>query len=245
MESPSRKVHHLSVKKRLVRASAMVALGLGVALGPMPIAFAKGATQAVIRGPGITHPITVTDPDEIQSLDEWSGFAARLWPSGCSQYHGCVRRPSGDLGTPYIVAYTMFSNEKVVQFIYPSASAGPTTYVPAGQKYLGHQRTVGGWFVAGRSLSQTLADLGVPSPGPLVSGGTNATDQRSSSRLPWLLILVAILGSLTAIAAGLRSTRKRRELLKTKAARLSSHLPPMPRSRNRGSAQEIERGNRG
>jgi hypothetical protein len=195
-----------------VRIALAIALALGTLLGTSFPALAKGSTSAVIRGPGLSSPITVTHADELDSLDESSGLTTGLWRGSCQTYHGCVRHPTGDLGSPYTVTYTLFPHGTVVQFIYPDASAGPTAYVPAGQRLMGGQSTVGGWFVAGRTLSQLLLDLGVPSPGPLVSAGPEAPTAAGKSWLPALTLAIVILVLISLAAAWRRASGKPEKL---------------------------------
>ena len=100
-------------------------------------------------------------------------------------------------------------SDEVVQYIFPYAAPGPTTHVPAGQRYW-MEKTVGGWFTARPGLRQLLIDIGIPPKHASAEAtGATAPDQDRRSPLPAVLAVSAILALLAAIAATRARSRRR------------------------------------
>jgi hypothetical protein len=164
----------------------VAALALSSVAAP---ALAKGASKIVIQGPGLAHPITV-EPGESTSSDQlWplmidSRFFLGLCHGRCESKSRLARRPSQDLGPRYALTYTMnleVTPHEVVQYVFPYAQPKPVTFMPAGQTFLQHQKTGGGWFVAPERLKRELISLVLPataaeattppSPSPIARAG--------------------------------------------------------------------------
>lgn len=157
-------------------------------------AAAKGPSQAVIEGPGLTSPITVGDPGaasigpQLADLIQRSGLFTQLW---CPRCEGRLReRPSGELGPRYVVTYTMpdptdaAASTEVTQDLYPFASPQPVTYMSRGQSFWGTQRTVGGWFIGHPGLRHLLRDIGVPAPATATTAQQPPTDGGRTLTVP-------------------------------------------------------------
>jgi hypothetical protein len=151
------------MKRSFARVVPVLALCVGWALWASPPAFAKGPSQAVLEGPGISSPIAVRDPGdpsigpELASLIKDSGLFIAL----CQTCEARLRqRPTAELGQRYVVTYTMGTrSDEIVQYLFPYAVPTPVTYVPAGQ-WFARQSTVGGWFIASPRLRRLLMSLG-------------------------------------------------------------------------------------
>jgi hypothetical protein len=148
----------LSVVLTLGLLSSCTAATLLVMLTPSP-AFAKGPNKAVVSGPGLTHPITLTS-DEVPFIFFMSrpGRNALL-----------PRRPGGPLGPRYTVTYPAVwgaHSGKVIQYVFPYARPRPVTYTPPNQRPMpllpGYT-----WEAAHRSFAGTfLRALGLPTTQP-------------------------------------------------------------------------------
>lgn len=163
-----------------------------VALAAAAPAVAKGPADATVTGPALAKPITVrwTVGDSAHApfgeLVEGAGFfavAVGRTPDPLS------RRPNGDLGPRYTIAYGGLGHDpdtKIRQELYPYAEAGPVTYLKPGQP-LYNGTTVGGWYRAPESFKQALVSMGLPpsAPAPRAS--------RSNSRPVWMLAPIAAL----------------------------------------------------
>ncbi len=181
-------------------------------------AAAKGPSQAVIEGPGLTSPITVGDPgptsvgaQQLGDLIQRSGLFTQLW---CTRCGGRLReRPSGELGPRYVVTYTMgdptdaAASTEVTQDLYPFASPQPVTFMSRGQPFWGTQRTVGGWFVGHPGLRHLLREIGLPAPAtaatvqPVPTDGGRTLDVPHETGRSILVPTLAILLALTMLVA--------------------------------------------
>ena len=167
-------------------------------------ALAKGASSAVIQGPGLAHPLTIVPPesgvDQLLPLMHDSGF----WLEACGHCRGVVsRQPSGDLGPRYTVTYAMglettTPSNQVVQYVFPFAQPQPVTYMPGG-----------GWYVAHPRLKGLLFNLGLPATvaeatqisGYILRHRGVATAAPHGSSVPWvaLVALIAAAGGLLVL----------------------------------------------
>ena len=195
----------------MTRTVPILVLSLAIALALSRPAGAKvGPISATIVGPGISTPMTVHDGD-LEALVGSSGLVTGFWRKACRDSGGCIRRPD-HLGPWYMVTYTLVSDEKVVQLVYPYSSGGPVAYVPPDQRFFRTQRTTGVWYVGALPLRWSLERLGVPLSTPSVEPVATAAPpgQRSvdgSAALVWPAVLVVCV----AIAGAAAFARSRRE----------------------------------
>ena len=152
--------------KRLVSVVAAVAV---LAALVATSALAKGASEAMITGPGLgdgirlagerrrrRRPARCSSPRTPASIP--SVFATTPNPMR-------PKRPAGELGPRYTITYTMPGPNGVRRAragLYPYAKPSPVTYVAPGQRYFGPRATVGGWFVASTALKDELVAVGLP-----------------------------------------------------------------------------------
>jgi hypothetical protein len=196
------------------RVILVFALCVAPVLLASPPAFAKGPSQAILEGPGISSPIAMRDPGaptigpDLAALVTDSGLFTGL---SCRTCEDRLRhRPTGELGPRYTATYTMGTgSNEVVQYLFPYAAPDPVTYVPAGQRFYG-ESTVGGWFIARPRLQRLLIDLGVPAEeasAPPVGVCDPMPGSGSATRA--LFIVTAALGTFAALAEVIRRLRRR------------------------------------
>ncbi|MDP9296906.1 MAG: hypothetical protein M3O88_09475 [Actinomycetota bacterium] len=191
---------------------AIVLLGLLAGLTMLgPSALAKGPSQAVITGPGLSAPLSLREPgsktigQELANMVQLSGFFSEAF-GGKARGH----RPSGELGPRYMVTYTMSDINPpatLTQYIYPFADAGPVTTMARGQTFWGTQHTPGGWFGAKGKLKTFLMGLGVPEP--VVHAPVAASSGGGSAGFPLGWLLAAVLASILATAVVVLLLRRR------------------------------------
>jgi hypothetical protein len=205
------------MKRRLVLAG-LVFVGAAIAFTPAPPAWAKGATQAVITGPGISKPITLApssagqstyDP-HLEKLAESSGFYLGVW-GGRIKGPGrlLAHQPAGDLGPRYTITYTMLpvhgKIDDIAQYVYPFAEPRPITFMPSEQTYWGKNTTVGAWYAAHLDLKRMLVSLGlpatVPATAPVSVSGSSGSDPGGRGSAILALAVVAVLFASTAVFA--------------------------------------------
>jgi hypothetical protein len=163
--------------------------GLLVLAGTGP-AFAKGADQATITGPGLAQAIVLggegepgTTGDKLGQLANGGGlFLAMFGPDGGKQLTSSA--PAGALGPKYEVAFRVPGGsptpDVVRQDLYPLAEGGPVTYTPPDQIQLAG-RTTGGWYRAPNGFATVLGSLGIPGL-PGVAATTRAPASPAASR---------------------------------------------------------------
>jgi hypothetical protein len=209
------------MKRRLVLAGLVF---MGTALAAAPAAWAKGATQAVITGPGLSQPITLAPSmssgqsiyPQLEKLAESSGFYQGMW-GGRVRGAGRVLAdpPAGGLGPRYTITYTMMpmrgKTDEIVQYVYPYAEPRPVTFMPPGQTYWGKNSTVGAWYQAAHvDLKQMLVSLGLPAAAPTTApvraDGASGSGSGGSSPVILALVVIAVLLALAAVV-----TWRRRE----------------------------------
>jgi hypothetical protein len=165
-------------------------------------AFAKGATQATIKGPGLKKGGLVLKSDS--GGDPTSGSrlgqlatAAGFFPAVFDQQPDPMlrERPKGSLGPKYTVEYVMpgpdGGTSTIRQDLYPYAKPYLLSYTKPGQPFFGSERTHGGWFQATSGLRTTL---GLPGQPP--AAGTGDGD----GWLRWVAIAITIAAGLGLIA---------------------------------------------
>ena len=161
--------------RRLLVLAAFAAFAALAATAP---AAAKGPSTASITGPGLDHGLPVQGEGEsgtgtpLGSLVQLGGF----FPQVFAQIPDSTTRtqPTADLGPRYQIAYRVpgpSGTSTIVQDVYPYATPSPVTYVRAGQRFWGGNRTHGGWFVSSPELKTVLVEAGLPESPPASAGG--------------------------------------------------------------------------
>jgi hypothetical protein len=139
-------------------------------------AYAKGASEASIQGPGMGTTLVTgngeTSGDTLGNLGQAAGF----FPAVFSQSPDPMtdQRPAGKLGARYRIVWTVpgpNGQSKITQEAYPYAQPQPVTYMKPGQTFWDGQHTRGGWYVGGSQLSASLFAVGVPRSAPSSGGG--------------------------------------------------------------------------
>jgi hypothetical protein len=146
---------------------------LAAALLTVPTtAWAKGASKGTVQGGGLSAPVTISGEGEPGSgellarlAEETGAYVAMYGEDGGNSGTLSAARPAGNLGTRYLVTYTIPSpaggEDAVRQDLYPFAHVGPVTFTTAGQHFMDGMETTGGWFQAPAALRETLAAIGV------------------------------------------------------------------------------------
>lgn len=148
---------------------------LAAALLTLPTAaWAKGASKGTVQGGGLPSPVTLSGEGEpgsgdlLARLAEETGAYVAMYGEDAGSGTLDASKPKGDLGTRYLVIYTIPAPEggedAVRQDLYPYAAGGPVTFTAAGQHFMGGMETAGGWFQAPAALRETLAAIGVRRP---------------------------------------------------------------------------------
>ena len=162
--------------RRLIVLAALATLATLAATAP---AAAKGPSTASITGPGLDHGLPIKGEGEsgpgtpLGSLVQFGGF----FPQVYDQIPDPTTRaqPTADLGPRYQVVYRVpgpTGTSTIVQDVYPYAKPSPVTYVRAGQRFWGVNRTHGGWFVSSDGLKTALVEAGLPKSPPASGGGS-------------------------------------------------------------------------
>src|SRR6266508_2417974 len=144
------------------RCLGTAVLALALLLAVAPVALAKGASAATIKGPGLHRPISLRglgEPGADTKLAKLSDQAGQL-----------AGAPPGDLGPRYTITYAVPGDGgtfTVVQDLYPYAPGGAVTHAQPGQPLWGGQQVVGGWFRGPSTLLPMLVSLGLPSKAPV------------------------------------------------------------------------------
>jgi hypothetical protein len=169
-----------------------------------PSAFAKGAKEATINGPGLKKGGLVLRSDN--GGDPTSGSrlgrladAAGFFPAVFDQAPDPMLRvrPKGTLGPKYTVAYVMpgpnGTTSTIRQDLYPYAKPYALSYTKPGQPFFDRgQGTHGGWFM---TTSAVRSVLGLPAQPPAASPGDG------SGWLRWVAIAITIAAGLALLAA--------------------------------------------
>ena len=171
-------------------------------------ALAKGASEAMITGPGLGAGINLACEGQegggkLMQIAEEAGFFPSVFATTPNPM--LSKRPAGKLGPRYTITYTMPGpngvTDQLVQDLYPYAHPTPVTYMPSGQSYFGTEKTVGGWYVASTMLTNELVAAGLPESAPSTGG----------SEIPWTTIEVgaaAVVVLLAALGAVLLARRR-------------------------------------
>ncbi len=216
------------LRRQVAVGGLTIGVSLAVALVTAGPALAKGATKAVITGPGLTRPIVVADAGEpgqsgkLATLAEQSGLFTVLFGASTSGPATTLRSPPppAALGPRYTVIYTVPGVDpqpgqrygRIRQNLYPYATGGPLTYTPPGQHGFTEQLPATGWLPAGRGMVHTLTELGLPRKSttqpvrPIAGPHLAGTGPRESAgpAIAWAIVAIVAGGAL--ILAG----RKRR-----------------------------------
>jgi hypothetical protein len=181
-------------------------IGLVVVVSSLVVAstaFAKGATQATIKGPGLKKGGLVLKSDS--GGDPTSGSrlgqlatAAGFFPAVFDQQPDPMlrERPKGTLGRKYTAEYVMpgpdGGTSTIRQDLYPYAKPYALSYTKPGQPFFDRgQGTHGGWFLT-TSAVRTVLDLPAQPP-------TSGTGD-GSGWLRWVAIAITIAAGLALVA---------------------------------------------
>lgn len=193
--------------------SVIAALVAGAIVVTASSAFAKGPSQAVIEGPGLSSPVALRPPGQptigpalatmVQKSDLFDGLF-RTRPDSTF-----TRPPEWQLGPRYTVTYTLpgpGGASIIVQYIYPYAFPAPVTHMPPDQPFWRNERTAGGWHLAGPALKDMLIEVGLPKyPPGSPPERVDASQAETGASFP-IYIAVAML----AIALGIVTVTSRR-----------------------------------
>jgi hypothetical protein len=149
------------------RAAALLAATIAASLALAGDALAKGPDAAVITGPDLPSPLTLSYRDAARRAT-----MAKLTTDGdfFRQAFGPAStrpRPDVALGPRYVVVYRVpgpNGNSYLRQSLYPYASGGAITFMAKGQRFWGTRRTRGGWSRPSPSLFTALLEAGLPGP---------------------------------------------------------------------------------
>jgi hypothetical protein len=219
--------------RRLIVVTALTA-GLSVAAVSLATpALAKGPSQASITGPGLARTIVVSGNGEpgmqatLAVLAGQTGLYTAMFGAGVGipDQPTPLRTspPKASLGLRYTVTYTVPGVNpqpgeqygRIRQYLYPDAIGGPVIYTPPGQDGFGGPLQVTGWLRAGRPLTHTLAQLGVPlrpvtSAAPLTRTAHPAAGHRPGSpALVWLASAAVAVAAAALIGLALRLRRRK------------------------------------
>jgi hypothetical protein len=186
---------------------------LAVAAFALPAtALAKGPSEARITGPGLAKAITISGPEAdgspIMNLADVAGF----FPAAFGQTPDPMSPapPKTGLGPKYSLDYVVpggdMTNFKIHQDLYPYATSGGWTYMPAGQPIF-DMKTHGGWFADAR-LKGMLVARGLPKSLPTTSSkSSSSAGFFSSGKIGALaLVLFGIGAAAVLVRRHLRST---------------------------------------
>jgi hypothetical protein len=187
-----------------MRRLSVFALVVLAALMASSAAFAKGATQATIKGPGLKKGGLVLksdsggDPSSGSRLGQLA-TAAGFFPAVFDQQPDPMlrERPKGALGPKYTVDYVMpgpnGTTSTIRQDLYPYAKPYALSYTKPGQPFFDRgQGTHGGWFM---TTSAIRTVLGLPADPP-----ATGTDD-GTGWLRWVAISITIAAGLGLLAA--------------------------------------------
>jgi hypothetical protein len=181
--------------KRLLFLLAVAALALPTT------ALAKGPSEARITGPGLSKAIVIAGAEAegtpIMNLADATGF----FPAAFGQEPDpmTTARPKGDLGPKYSIDYIVPAGtttpDRLHQDLYPYATTGAWTYMPAGQPIF-DMTTHGGWFHDAR-LKGILVAHGLPkSPAsPATSKSSDSAGFFSTGKIGALLLVLFGIGA--------------------------------------------------
>jgi len=160
---------------RRIVVAALVAAALVMVATP---ASAKGAQDAVLRGPGLGDAPATLDPQQAMTLAIAANVYSAVEHDGPNRAAVVLaRKPAGDLGPRYIVTFHLFidgadGTAAIRQRLYPFAEGGPVSYMPGGQKWCDScGRTVAGWFEMKAGAVGLLRELGVSIPNDVDRAG--------------------------------------------------------------------------
>jgi hypothetical protein len=139
-------------------------------------AYAKGASEASIEGPGLGKTIRIsgngeTSGDRLGNLGAAAGFFPAVFRRSPDPMTD--KQPARTLGPRYRIVWTVpgpNGDSKIDQDAYPYAQPQPVTYMKPGQVFWDGEHTRGGWYVGGSQLSASLVAVGVPRSAPSAGG---------------------------------------------------------------------------
>jgi hypothetical protein len=157
------------------RSFLSVLCAVSVALVVVPIATAKGPSEAKIEGPGLSKPLVLKGGGEgpgspLGDFTQEAGFFPAMF--GQSPDPMFELRPATNLGVRYRVTYSVPGPDSTVdtirQDLYPYAQGSPVTYMKPNQLFFGREHTRGGWYRASPALKTLLVRAGLPAQAPAV-----------------------------------------------------------------------------
>ena len=192
-----------------------LALAATAAIAFPTAALAKGASEAMISGPGLEGGALHLkggggDPAAGSALGKLTQYAG-YFPATFGQVPDPMlrHRPGGTLGPKYLIVWTVpgpgGAPARLHQDLYPYARPGPLTYMRPGQSFFGTQRTHGGWFAAPAAIKSMLVGAGLPVRPP-------GQDPDSGSTLAWGLAGAGVVLVLSLVFATYVLLRRRPRL---------------------------------
>ena len=201
VNAATQEVSHMKRLVSVVAAAAVLAALVATS------ALAKGASEAIITGPGLGDGISLAGEEEaeggaLMQITEDAGFFPSVFATTPNPM--LSKRPAGELGPRYTIRYTMPGpngvTNRLVQDLYPYAHPTPVTHMAPGQRYFGAQRAVGGWFVAATTLKDGLVTSGLPESAPPADGSGIPTTSIEVAAAA----IVALLAALGAVIVARR-----------------------------------------
>lgn len=225
------------LRRFTVLATFAAGTAIAVTVAVATPALAKGATRAIITGPGLGHPVTISAQgaseampgggDTLSSLAEQTGLFTVLFGAG----NGTRNEPSplrtapaaAILGPRYALSYTVpgvtsgpgQATGQIRQDLYPRAAGGPLIYTPPGQHGFGQPLQATGWFRGTPQLTATLTRLGIPAGAPHpavrtpVAHAPAAAPKPRGTTVPAWLIAAIVSAAAIAIAGTALWLRRR------------------------------------
>ncbi|WP_432478872.1 hypothetical protein [Nocardioides sp. GXQ0305] len=149
--------------RRLLTLLSLLLAILAVPATTAP-AFAKGATEVTVTGPGIDDRrlgfTQRTDDVDVGSLSEAAGIYGIF---GDGQLGDHPDLTSADLGPRYTLSWYEGDTLMIVSHAYPFAEGGAWAEVPDGQRLWG-EPLAAGWWAGGTELTRQLVSLGATEP---------------------------------------------------------------------------------
>jgi hypothetical protein len=184
---------------KLVSITAFVVLLPGVAFAKGP-----GLRHVTLDGPGIGHVIHLEEhyPDVLGILLD-DAIGMHLFGSASRSDIARNRAPTANLGPRFQLGYHMVWGKPVGIDFYPYTDGGPVAYasprqsvpVPIGHTGEDYEFPVhAGWYDYKPALVDLLQEEGLPTENEIDDGAGSAS----------ILIVAAVIMSLTAALAGLR-----------------------------------------
>jgi hypothetical protein len=190
-------------------------VAVGVVLLTPAAGAAKGPSAARITGPGLEQAIVLRgfgesgDGSPLSVLTMKGGFFEVMFGPSPGRRPPV---PKSELGPRYEVLYAVPTgriHDHIRQSLFPYAAGGPVLYTPAGQRFFGVSRTVGGWFQGGTRLKAALVRAGLQPAAPRVLARPAPTPRREANGAE-LALAAGALALAAALAVAMLIRRKLR-----------------------------------